>query len=586
LGAALAALCFAATCFDPTDPSGPPEQPLFLVHTSRPGLEYANLSGDDEQWSIVEQNGQGLAMLDFDGDGRMDLFVTNGGTLPGWRAGDLPGPSLYRNLGDWRFEDVTARAGLADRDAWGTGCAAADFDDDGDTDLYVTGWGANRLYRNEGDGRFTDVTDRAGVGEDRWSSSAVFADFDGDGRLDLYVSNYVVFDPDRVPEAEEDGSPCRYRSVRSGCGPWRYSGERDTLYLQTEGGRFVDASDAWGLAATDGFRGMGIAPGDFDRDGDVDVYVGCDVMPNLYLENISRSGFRSAGRARGGSVNADGQHESGMGVAAVDLFGRGELDVLATNFAGEKNTYYSGAEGLLEDRSSSVGFDGHRAELGWGLVVADFDGDGARDVFVANGHIYPQVEELRDPEDRYRQLPRIYLGTGGQQLRELPPESALRRAGRTRPCPSGSCLAFSLRAAAAGDLDNDGDLDVVAVQHNGPLVVFENRSDRSVPIVTLETRRGGASPHGARIAIGDWSHDHWPTSGYQSSHDPRVHLPRAEADVARVTWPDGGCEVFAVQPAAEIAVWRQGGGDRSCEVRVTEGFDAPRRAEARVSAPE
>jgi hypothetical protein len=541
------------------------EDPLFLVHTSRPGLTYTNLSGSAEQLPILEQNGQGLAILDFDGDGRMDLFVTNGGTLEGWRVGDLPGPKLYRNLGGWRFEDVTARAGLAGHGTWGTGCAAADFDADGDTDLYVTGWGANRLYRNEGDGRFSDVTEHAGVGDERWSSSAVFADFDGDGLLDLYVSNYVVFDPERVPGTEADGSPCRYRGVRSGCGPWRYPGERDALYLQANDGRFVDASEAWGLAATDGFRGMGIAPGDFDRDGDVDLYIGCDVMPNLYLENLAGRGFRSAGRDRGVAVNADGQHESGMGVVAADLFGSGELDLLTTNFAGEKNTYYRRGEGVFEDRSNAIGFDGHRPELGWGVLAADFDGDGSRDVFVANGHIYPQVEALGDPEDRYRQLPRVYLGTGEAKLREAPPERVFRRAGWAGPCPSAACLAFSLRAAAAGDLDDDGDVDIVAVQHNGPLVVFENRSQRPAPLVALETRGGGASPHGARIAIDGWSHDHWPTSGYQSSHDPRVQLPRSQAAVARVDWPGGGCEEFAVPSHAGVVSWRERAGLRRCE---------------------
>ncbi len=564
---AVAFFLFSVAC---GDPSPAPEQPLFLVHTSRPGLAYANVSGSAEQLSILEQNGQGLAIFDFDGDGLMDLFVTNGGTLQGWRTGDLPGSTLYRNLGDWRFEDVTERAGLAGHDVWGTGCAAADYDADGDTDLYVTGWGANRLYRNEGNGRFSDVTEYAGVGEERWSSSAVFADLDGDGLLDLYVSNYVAFDPDRVPENEVDGSPCRYRGVLSGCGPWLYRGERDTLYLQARDGRFLDVSEAWGLAATDGFRGMGIAPGDFDRDGDVDLYIGCDVMPNLYLQNLSGRGFRSVGHERGGAVNADGEHESGMGVVAVDLFDRGALDLLTTNFAGEKNTYYRYGEGRFDDQSISVGFDAHRSELGWGIVAADLDGDGARDVLVANGHIYPQVEELGDPEDRYRQLPRIYLGTGGSRLREAAPERAFRRAQWAEPCPAGSCLAFSLRAAAAGDLDDDGDIDVVAIQHNGPLVIFENRSEQPAAFVALETRGGGTSPHGARIEIGDWSHDHWPTSGYQSSHDPRVQLPRSRAAVARVTWSDGDCEEFGVPSQPATVVWREGMGTRCCEAAVAD----------------
>lgn len=551
-------------------------EPLFLAHTNLPGLDYRNLSGSKEQIPIIEQNGQGVCLLDFDGDGLMDIFVTNGGTLEAWRRREHPGCRLYRNLGDLRFEDATSQARVAGR-AWSNGCTATDYNDDGNMDLYVTNWGANVLYRNNGNGTFTDVTTEAGVGGSEWSSSAVFADFDGDGRLDLYVSHYVNFDPDVIPNTEADGGPCLYRGIVTGCGPWRYEGRPDSLYLQTPPGKFTDVSDAWGLGATSGHRGMGLAAGDFDADGNVDMYVAVDVGPNIYLKNDGRKRFVSAGQSRGGALNAEGMHESGMGVAAADLFDRGWLDVLTTNFAGEKTTYYRNEGGYLEDHSRDIGTDRHRAELGWGIAVADFNQDGRRDVFVANGQIYPQVDGLGDPQDRYELPPRVYLGAAAERLVELLPAHAFRWADRSVPTlaptltgvaadlgrPAASAdrertIAFSLRAIASGDLDDDGDIDVVAVQHNGPLVVFENQSDKQGAVITLRTRNGGLSPHGVHIRIGKWHHFQWPGQGYQCSHDPRVFLAGLEGDTARVDWPDGTTSTHLIPAAGQCAIWQAG----------------------------
>ena len=545
-------------------------EPLFRVHTNLPGLDYVNISGTKDQLPIIEQNGQGVALLDFDNDGWVDLFVTNGGTRDRGRVNEHPGCRLYRNLGQWRFEDVTSQAGVAGH-AWSNGCTAADYDQDGDMDLYVSNWGPNVLYRNNGDGTFSDVTAIADVADRRWSSSAVFADVDGDGRLDLYVSNYVSFDPEHIPSTESDGSACTYRGIVSGCGPWRYAGQRDTLYLQLPDGRFQDVSNSWGLACTAGFRGMGIAAGDFDADGDVDLYIGCDVMPNLHLENVDRKRFRSVGLIRGGALNAEGNHESGMGVAVADLFDRGWLDILTTNFAGEKNAYYRNNKGYFDDRSREVEFNKYKAELGWGIVVADFNQDGRRDVFVCNGHVYPQVDQLDDPSDRYAQSPRVYLGADGGKLVELSPVDAFAppaRPAARRNAPGAVAarrkplavppVAFSLRSVAAGDLDNDGDIDLVAVQHNGPLVIFENRSNKPAAIITLRTSKGGLSPHGAHINVGAWHYFHWPAQGYQCSHDPRVIIAGIPTGIATVRWPDGTSQSFRLPKPGQAVVWQEG----------------------------
>lgn len=524
-------------------------KPVFAVRIAPSGLDYRNTCGHPAQLPILDQNGQGVGLIDYDNDGLIDILLPNGSTSSRVESASRSGPRLYRNLGAWRFEDVTDRSGIQ-RNDFGNGVAIADYDADGDFDIYLTNWGPNALLRNNGDGTFSDVTKVTTVGgEPRWSSSAAFADFNGDGLLDLYVSNYVDFDPQHIPDTEADGQPCLYRNIVTGCGPWRYQGQRDTLYLQQADGRFRDASDDWGLEVTAGFRGFGLACGDFDNDGDTDVFVGCDVMPNLYLENIARKRFRNVGYVRGGAVNADGKHESGMGVAAVDWLGTGRLDLFVTNFSGEKNTHYRNRGGVFTDVSLRTGFDKHRSEMGWAVLAADFDQDGFNDVLVCNGHIYPQVKKLNDPLDTYAQWPRLYLGDGTGRLSELPPTRAFKNAGK-----------WSLRGAAVGDLDNDGDLDVIAVQHNGPIVAFENLTNGPSMTIELRTRTGGRSPRDARVLVGDKWHAHVPNQGYQSSHDHRliVPLPRPSKSLT-VRWPDGSHEDFAVSDSG-TTVCRQGAG--------------------------
>ena len=524
--------------------------PMFRVRREVDGVDYRNVSGSAEQLPVLEQNGQGIGLLDYDGDGWLDLFMPNGSTRDRWKNRKNPGNRLYRNQGGWRFEDVTERAGVRGN-SWSNGVAIADYDADGDFDIYVLNWGPNTLYRNNGDGAFSDVTEASGVGETRWSSSAAFADFDGDAKLDIYVSNYVRFSYDAVPQVEKDGTPCVYRGVETGCGPWCYEGQRDTLYINRGDGRFADRSQSAGLSATSGFRGFGVVAADFDGDHDVDLYVGCDVMPNLYLENAGHGHFVSIGTTKGGILNHLGKHESGMGVAAVDFDGSGSLDLFTTNFAAEKNTFYRNRSGTLEDASKQVRIDGHRSEMGWGVVARDFNQDGLVDVFVANGHIYPQVVDLNDPEYRYAQPPRLYIQTKDGKLKEV-------KTGRA----FGDGASWSLRGCAVGDLDNDGDEDLVAIQHNGPLVFFENRSNRGAVTVELIDRHGGRSPMGARITMNNGqTRQLLPNQGYQSSHDHRLHFA-SQGDVAtleiKVVWPNGSTDRYPIpQPYRGIVRLQQ-----------------------------
>ncbi|MFQ5638435.1 MAG: CRTAC1 family protein [bacterium] len=509
----------------------------FTDVTASAGLHFQNLNGDPQQLPIIDQNGQGAAFFDYNNDGWLDLYLLSGSTIQRWKDGENPGNRLYRNNGDGTFTDVTEEAGVRGN-SWSNGCAAADYDGDGWVDLYVTNWGANVLYHNNGGGSFSDVTEAAGTGDTRWSSSAAFGDIDRDGDLDLYVSNYVKFDPDRYPLTEEDGSDCLYKGVLSGCGPWRYEGEQDILYRNNGDGAFTDITEQAGLSATAGFRGFGTVLVDLDLDGDLDLYVGCDVMPNLYFINSGDGTFARADGNRGGTLNALGRHESGMGVTTGDVNGDGYADIFSTNFADEKNTVYANSGGVLRDISEEAGLAGHRQELGWGTAIADFDNDGFQDILVVSGHIYPQVEQLELPTESYKQTWRLYRGRGDGSFQEAGAKDGWETSRR-----------FSSRGLAVGDYDNDGDLDILIVNHNDRPTLLRNNRGGNYLTISL----GGAGKNtqgiGARVAVKVAGRTLWrfanPNQGYQSSYDARLHFGLGEAtevDEIIVNWPGGAVD--------------------------------------------
>jgi hypothetical protein len=508
----------------------------FAFHTApKSKISFRNISGDPEQIPILDQNGQGVCTLDYDGDGLLDLYFVNGSTISRHKKGESPGGALFRNNGDGTFTDVTQQAGLAGP-PWGTGCAAADFDGDGKTDLFVAGWGGNKLFRNRGDGTFEDVTERAGVKDGRWCSSGAWADFDGDGKLDLFVSRYVQFDPDKYPTTEND-MPCTYRDVVTGCPPYDYAGEAMAVFRNLGDGRFEDVSVSSGVAAVRFFRGFGAVALPLFADSRLpDVYVGCDVGANLLFHNLGNFRFEEIARERGAAVNFEGREESGMGVTVGDLFESGRPDLFVTNFVDQKNTAYRNIGGSFSDDTIGTGLEAHTKELGWGNAIADFDNDGHEDVLVANGHIYPQVTNLHDSTDTYAQPMRLYAGEGAGRFSEVLLGELAQKESR--------------RGLVAADFNNDGLVDFATQSQNGEPQIFWNHSLSRNHWIRFTLRgRLEKEAMGARVEVmfGGRKRTGWklPNQGYQSSQDPRVHFGLGSSrrmDSARIFWPDGAVQ--------------------------------------------
>ncbi len=362
--------------------------------------------GEKTNKYLLETTGCGAAALDYDNDGWMDIFLVNGTTLEGFPKGSAPTNHLYRNKGDGTFEDVTARAGLA-ASGWGQGACAGDYDNDGHDDLFVTYWGQNRLYRNNGDGTFADVTIPAGLKQarDRWGAGCAFLDYDRDGQLDLLAANYIDLELASTPTP--DSGLCRYKGIPVACGPPGLPGGRNVLY-RNRGGKFEDVSEASGIAKARGTYGLGVATLDFDADGWIDVYVANDSNPSALYRNNRDGTFTDIGVTAGCAYSQDGKPQAGMGVAVGDYDRNGTMDIFKTNFAGDTSTLYANTgAGLCEDRTFAGGIGLNTRWLGWGVGFLDLDGDGWLDLLLVNGHVYPEVERIKT-EAGYKQRKVVY----------------------------------------------------------------------------------------------------------------------------------------------------------------------------------
>ncbi len=385
-----------------------PAQPPFFFEevAQQSGIEHLTIYGGEAvNRFLLETTGSGAAFVDVDNDGWLDVFLVNGARLEQSHPEALS--RLYRNRGGGAFEDITDRAGVGWA-GWGQAVCAGDYDNDGLTDLLVTYWGQNRLYRNRGEGRFEEVSAAAGLTQDRrrWNSGCAFLDYDRDGRLDLFVANYIDFEPDSTPTP--DSGLCLYKGVPVACGPPGLQGGQNILYGNRGDGTFEDRSQPAGIAPADGTYSLGVLTADFNGDGWVDIYVANDSNPSSLLRNNRDGTFTDIGVISGSAYSQDGKPQAGMGVSAGDYDRDGDLDIFKTNFAEDSaNLYRNLGQEFFEEAAFLAGIGRNTRYLGWGCGLADFDNDGWLDIFQVNGHVYPEVEQL-DTVAGYRQPKLVY----------------------------------------------------------------------------------------------------------------------------------------------------------------------------------
>ena len=521
---------------------------------SQAGLRGVAVSGSATDKSyIVESTGNGLAILDYDRDGKMDILLVSADRFE--NEGPKPQHHLYRNLGDLRFQDVTEEAGIQ-HTGWAQGACVGDVDNDGFDDLFIPHWGQNRLYRNQGDGTFRDETAVRGLTEAvrRWGTGCAFLDFDRDGDLDLFVANYLRFDPEKTPKPGE-GAECRWKGMPVLCGPRGLPGESMSLYENTGEGSFVDVSERTGVETEKHYYGFTPLTADFDNDGWTDVYVACDSTASLLFRNLGDGGFEEIGVISGTAYNMDGQEQAGMGATAGDFDLDGDLDIFKTNFSNDTHTLYmnEGAS-MFIDETVTTGLAVNTQYLGWGAAFLDIDHDGRQDLFVANGHVYPGVDSAAIGET-FHQSRLVYWNYGGGRFHDLSPDAG-----------PGVTARHASRGLAVADLDDDGSLEIVIINmHEDPSLLKQYAPTGKALLVDARLESGRAAigsrvrvTAGGQVQIGEVR-----SGGYHiSQSDFRVHFGLGNAESATVTilWPDGREDTFDnVQTHTHITV-RQGEG--------------------------
>ena len=514
------------------------------------------VGGEKTKKYIIEANGTGVAFVDYDSDGWLDLFLVNGSTLEGGAA-DAKN-RLYRNTRDGRFQDVTTEAN-AGRSGWGNGVCTADIDNDGHEDLYVTYWGPNVLYRNTGRGRFEDVTATAGVAgpPKEWSTGCTFIDYDRDGHADLFVTSYQRFDVASTPLPGK-GANCEWKGMPVFCGPRGLPYGAARLYRNRGDGSFEDVTLKSKIGEVKDFYAFTAVAADLNEDGWTDLYVACDSTPNLFLRNNKDGTFTDIATETGLAFNEHGFEQGGMGVAVGDFNKDGRLDVLKTNFAGDyPNVYQNLGKGIFEDVVVRAGLAVNPQYVGWGIGLVDLDNDGHSDVFQVNGHVYPELDERRTTET-YRNPRLVYRNLGNGRFEDV---SAL--------AGPGVAQSKSSRGAAFGDLDNDGDIDVLVMNMGEAPSLLRNDLQGTTRWikVRLQGTKSNRSAIGALVTVEHGgARESQPVlsqSSFISSNDPRLHFglgASERADRIVVRWPSGDTEVFPAVEAGKIATLVEGKG--------------------------
>lgn len=498
--------------------------------------------GEHKDKYLLETTGCGVAFYDYDDDGWLDIFLVNGSRLEGFPAGSEPTSHLFKNNRDGTFTDVTAKAGLI-HPGWGQGCCIGDYDNDGHEDLFITYFGKNLLYHNNGDGTFTEVGAKAGVTGNgkRWSTGCAFVDYDRDGHLDLFVANYIDLDLATAPLPAS--GPCLYEGVMVACGPPGLTGGKNILYHNNGDGTFSDVSASSGILDAAGTYGLGVLTADFDNDGWPDIYVANDSAPSALYQNKKNGKFADIAVEAGCAFSPDGRPQAGMGVSAGDYDLDGYLDILKTNFAGDTpSLYHNLGGGNFQDMTFSAGLGRHTQFLGWGCGFFDMDNDGWPDILICNGHVYPEVEQIKT-EAGYAQRKLLYRNLRSGRFEDV---SMRGGTGITTPAPSRGC--------AFGDFDNDGDIDVVVNTVNDfpQLLRCDSRlANNWLKVRTIGTK-SNRSGIGARLrcvtqppdetAIHSQIDEVRSGGSYMSQSDLRVHFGLGKAERVRlleIRWPSG-----------------------------------------------